>query len=276
MALAVVGTLLLASLVGALAASAFFYAAWAFWRTRPSSSRGVPARAFVTYWVACGAFNLLNAILGALASFGVAPFPLFLVAKDVGYVLAATGLAGLAFYLLYLFTGSARWLWPTAVFYAGVCLATVYYSHARDPGGVLVGAWKTDLAYAEPLSTPATVIVLLFLLPQILGAVAYGTLAWRAKEPVHRYRVGVLSTAIFVWFASALAAELSHAPFWQLVTRLGIGLAVAAAVVLAYAPPGPLQARFPPSPEALLADEERRLRKEAQRRELIERARELV
>ena len=236
--------------------------------------RGAAARAFVAYWVACGGFNLLHATLSALAAFGVAPLALHLVAKDVGYVLAATGLGGLAFYLLYLFTGSRRWLLPTFAFYTLLCAATVYYSHARGPQGVVVEGWKTDLAYAEPLSEPATLIVLMFLLPQVVGALAYGTLAWRAREPIQRYRAAVLGTAIFVWFASALAAEIARAPFWQFVTRLVIGLAVAVLVVLAYSPPAFL--RMAPTPEALQAREEGRVRREAARAALVERARRLV
>ena len=275
-AMAVADTLLLTSAVGVVASLAFFYVGHAFWTSRPERHRAAPARAFVTYWYASGAYHLLTALLGALAASGVTPFWLFLLARHVGLVLAATCLAGLAFYLLYLFTGRRGWLWPTVAFYAAVCLSTMYYVQARGPTGVLVDAWKTDLTYAEPLSPVATLIVLLLLLPQIVGALAYGSLAFRVREPVHRYRVAILATAIFVWFASALAAELARSSFWQFVTRPGIGLAVAALVVIAYTPPAFLHRRFPPTPETLAWDQERRARKEAAAKARAKRARELL
>lgn len=274
--MAVVGTLLLTSAVSAVAAVAFLYAGRAFWRTRPKGQRGPAARAFVTYWWASAAYHLLTAALGLLGAFALTPFDLFLAARYVAVVLAGTCLTGLAFYVLYLFTGRRAWLWPTIAFYAAVGLSTMYYLNARRPIGVLVEPWKVDLLYSEPLSGVATAIVLMLLLPQIVGALAYGTLAWRVREPEQRFRVGVIATAIFVWFASALAAEISREPFWQFVTRPGIGLAVAALVVLAYSPPAFLHKRFPPSEETALAREEERLRKEARHRAMAQRARELL
>jgi hypothetical protein len=270
------GTLLLTSAVGFLAAFACLYAGRTFWRTRPPEARGVGAKGFATYWHASAAYHVLTSSMWMLGALGVTPFAAFLVLRHLLLVVAAVCLASLAFSLLYLFTGSRRWLWPTILFYAAVCVTAMAVVQASAPTGVVVGDWKVELSYEQPLSGAAKGIAVLLLLPQILGSLAYGTLYWHLKDPQQRWRVAILAPAIFGWYLGTLAAELARSPFWSFVTRPGIGIVVAALVVLAYAPPAWVRARWSPSFDAGSAKRQAEARKEASRQALQERARLLL
>lgn len=271
-----VGTLLLTSAVGLVAAFACVYAGRTFWRTRLPEAHGVGARGFVTYWYASAAYHVLASLMGLLGAVGATPFVPFLLLRHLLLAVGAACLASLAFSLLYLFTGSRRWLWPIVAFYAAVFLAGVVSIQASVPTGVVVGDWKVTLAFEKPLWTASYVLTVLLLLPQILGALAYGTLYWRVKDPEQRWRVGILAPAIFAWYLGALAAELARSPFWSFVTRPGVGLLVAALVVLAYAPPAFVRASWPASPDAERARQRLAESREASRRALQERARLLL
>ncbi|HEX2021667.1 MAG TPA: hypothetical protein VHH36_03090 [Candidatus Thermoplasmatota archaeon] len=225
-------TLLLSGLVQVAAGLAFAYGGARFWRSRPASARHGAARAFTLWWLVSGAYN----VLAAATAFGFADLDVHLAAQLVLVALAAVCLAGLAYYFLYLASGSRAWLGPVVAFYAAVGGATLAYVLRCGPEGVLVTDWRVDLVYRDPLSPVATGIVLLFLLPQVAGALAYALLARRAEDPVARFRMRLVGGATAAWFLAALAAELWRHPFWQFMTRAVVGLAVAAAIVLAYRP----------------------------------------
>lgn len=134
-----------------------------------------------------------------------------------------------------------------AVFYTIYYVLLVYYITASTPGDVNVGRWSTTLAYRTPLTGPFFVLVIvLLLLPQIIGGLAYFILYFRVPGVTQKYRVLLVSWSIIVWFLSpliALAGGLAQQDWWQLVSRL-IGLTAALTILMAYLPPRWLQDRY--------------------------------
>src|SRR5206468_1869294 len=138
------------------------------------------------------------------------------------------GIGSVTFYFLYLFTGQQRWAWPVALFYALVLMAMTYHVRDREPIGVLVTAWRTDIAYAATYeSSFFRLIVLMLVLPPLAGGLAYLGLLRRLQSREERYRVALVGGAIVAWSAAALAARLAETSgAVQLLSRPVLGLAV--------------------------------------------------
>ncbi|HEX2021650.1 MAG TPA: hypothetical protein VHH36_03005 [Candidatus Thermoplasmatota archaeon] len=229
-------TLLASGLVNLVAGAAFVRVGLHFRRRPAEPANRLAVRAFAAYWIGVGLYvSSWGGVLDVLASFGVAPFGLFLAARYASLPIACAALGALMFYFAFLFTGRRAWIWISALAYAATLAAGAWYVWARDPVGVSVQAWRTDLAYASPFGSPAlNAIVLMLVLPPMLGALAYATLARRAPTDAARRRILLVSAALFLWNGSALFARLSDDDFWQLVTRPVAGLAAAALALYAY------------------------------------------
>jgi hypothetical protein len=234
----VVATLLLGSLVNLAAAAVFVYVGGHF-RPGASGDGGGAARAFRVYWTGLGLYTAYGGVMDALASVGWTPFPAFLAARLVSLPVISAALAGLSYYFLYLFTGNRAWLPVSAAAYMVACGVAVYYVWSRIPAGVAVYDWRTDIAYANPYETPALdAILLIFVLPPLVGSLAYGTLALRVASSAARYRIVVVSSAIFLSTVGAVVARVADtSQLVQLLSRPVLGALVAAAVLAAYRPP---------------------------------------
>jgi hypothetical protein len=123
----------------------------------------------------------------------------------------------------------------------------IYYVQASDPISVSVERWRTTLVYESQLRGPFFLVVLLMLvLPQILGSLAYFMLYFRVKNVTQKYRVLLVSWSIIIWFLSTFLASisgLSDYDWWQIVSRL-IGLGAALMIMQAYQPPSWIKQRF--------------------------------
>lgn len=196
---------------------------------------------FSVWWYALAGTSAITAFMSFLGSIDALTLPLYVAATYVNILLICLALWGLLYYLVYLFTGREGTLIPLGVFYVLYYLSLVYLIAAYQPAEVVVERWRTRLVYENPVQGPVAVALLLLLLvPQLLGALAYFTLYFRVDDPTQKYRVAVVSWSILVWFGSALAGSLvgvaEHYDWYQLVSRL-IGLLAAVAILLAYEPP---------------------------------------
>lgn len=202
---------------------------------------------FAIWWYALAATTFAGGLQSLLAALGVTDLPLFLAITSLTLLLICVGLLGLLYYLLFLFTGRKDLLIPLAVFYALYYVSLVYYITASGPTEVIAGRWSTSIRYASPLSGPVTsAIIVLLVLPQILGALAFLTLYPRVESRTQRYRILLVSLSIVIWFGSALVASfqgLATTDAWQIASRL-IGLSAATAVLMAYHPPAWARRRF--------------------------------
>ena len=202
---------------------------------------------FGLWWYCVAATTLVDGILHLLGAFNIVSLPFFVALTYVNILLICIALWGLLYYLVYLFTGSQRFLIPLTIFYILYYVLLVYYITAGDPARVEITRWTTQLVYAHPLTGPFFSLALVLLVfPQILASLAYFTLFFRVREATQRYRILLVSWCIILWFGSAFvasAAGLSQEDWWQILSRL-IGLGAAMGILCAYFPPEIIRRRF--------------------------------
>jgi hypothetical protein len=132
-------------------------------------------------------------------------------------------------------------------FYIVYYILLVYYVLASDPVGVSVRRWSATLEYQNQIEGPLFLIALLLLVvPQIIGSLAYFTLYFRVKTITQKYRILLVSWSIIVWFMSSLIASLSglsQFDAWQVLSRF-IALTASLTILFAYQPPSWVKRRF--------------------------------
>ncbi len=241
-------TLLIGSLFSVVDAGIYAYTGWRLSERKIKSAESSLAwRLFTVWWYGIAVTTFINGILSLLGGIAEISLPLFVSITYINILIICIALWGLLYYLIYLFTGNPRTFLPLTVFYILYYALLTYYITASGPSNVQVNRWNVALSYRSPLNGPLFVLVLLLLiLPQMIGSLAYFTLYFRVKEATQRYRILLVSLSIFVWFGSALAASatgFSQQDDWQIVSRV-IGLAAALTALLAYMPPKWLRQRY--------------------------------
>jgi len=241
-------TLLISALFSIASAAIYGYVA-ARLRQRTISNPGARFawQLFGLWWYCLAATTLVSGLLHSLGAFNIVSLPFFVALTYINLLLICIALWGLLYYLVYLFTGSQRFLVPLTIFYVLYYVLLVYYITASDPARVEITRWTTRLVYADPITGPFFSLVLVLLVfPQILASLAYFTLFFRVREATQRYRVLLVSWCIILWFGSAFVASvtgLSQEDWWQIVSRL-IGLGAALGILFAYFPPEMIRRRF--------------------------------
>jgi hypothetical protein len=205
-----------------------------------SSEARVAWDSFTIWWYGLAATTLIGGLLSIFGAFGMTSLPLFVTATYINILVICLALWGLLYYLIYLFTGNRLLFMPLVIFYIIYYILLVYYITASIPESISVERWNTTLVYRAPLTGPFFVIlIILLLLPQIIGGLAYFTLYFRVTEATQKYRILLVSWSIIIWFLSpfaALAGGVAEQDWWQFMSRL-IGLAAALTILMAYLPP---------------------------------------
>jgi hypothetical protein len=199
------------------------------------------------WWYGLAGTTLASGVLSLLGAFGVTNLQLFVTITQVNFLAICVALYGLMYYLLYLFTGNRRLLTPLTVFYIAYYALLVYWSQSSLPIGVKLGRWSATLNYQQQFTGPLFVAVLLLLvIPQIIGSMAYFSLYFRVKGTTQKYRILLVSWSIIIWFLSAFLASVSglaQQDWWQIISRV-IGLGAALTILMAYQPLGWIKRRF--------------------------------
>lgn len=202
---------------------------------------------FTLWWFGLAVSTLTGFIFSLLGAIGRTILPVYVALSYVNLLISCIALWGLLYYLIYLFTGNTRILVPLSAFYLFYFVLLVYYLTVSTPNGVEVGRWTTSLKFLFPLTGPVIVLILLLLvLPQIFGALAYFTLFFRVEERTQKYRILLVSLSLVTWFGLALLAQaigFAEEDWWQVASR-AIGLAAAFVILMAYRPPGLIQRRL--------------------------------
>jgi hypothetical protein len=241
-------TLLFSAFFAVISAGIYGYVGWRLSkRVIASSEARLAWNSFTVWWYGLAATTLIGGLLSIFGAFGLTSLPLFVTATYINILPACIALWGLLYYLIYLFTGSRRWLLPLAIFYIIYYILLVYYTTVRIPDSVEVGRWGTTLVYHTPPTGPFFLIlaVLLFV-PQIIGSIAYFTLYFRVTDVTQKYRILLVSGSLMIWFLSpyaAVAGGLSQHDSWQIASRF-IGLAAPLTILMAYLPPLWLRQRY--------------------------------
>src|SRR3990172_6481658 len=133
-------------------------------RTISNPSARLAWQLFGLWWYSLAATTLVSGFLHLLGAFNIVSLPLFIALTHVNLLLICIALWGLLYYLVYLFTGSQRFLVPLAIFYVLYYVLLVYYITASDPARVEITRWTTRLVYAHPLTGPFFFLALVLLL----------------------------------------------------------------------------------------------------------------
>lgn len=251
-------TLLLAGLVNMTAGALFAYVGLRFVPRRTSRDSQLANQAFATYWTCMGLYHLIDGAQETAASVGYAPFDAFLFLRYLSLPILTLAVGGVTFYFVYLFTGRQTLAWPVVGAFSLVLMTMTFHIRDREPIGVIVSAWNTDLLYARPYeSLFFDVILLALVLPPIVGAAFYLRLRRSLTEPHDRRRVLVIGWSILLWsLAAFLARALGSNDFLEFLSRPVLGLLAAASVLAAYRMP--LTTPIARASRAAIAEQRRR------------------
>lgn len=241
------GTLLLSGAMHYLMAAVFLYVGLQLRRRETGVDARGPMLALAAWWLALGLSTTLTATSDVLGALGFTPMAVFATISDLNALVVVAGLAGLIYYLSYLFTGRHVQV-VVALFFALVLALVLYNNNARVPIGVDIQAWDTDIAWAQPdAGVPRALLFLVLLLPPMVGAGGLLALYPRMPGPTQRFRVALVAGSILIWFGGVLLlgvfANLDAHPAFGLIARL-LGVGAAAAAYLAYFPPAWARHRF--------------------------------
>ena len=210
--------------------------------------------AFAMWWYGLGALSFAGGLFSVAAALGQTDLALHVVFLNVAIILICAGFWGLAYYLLYVYTGQKFWIWPVAAFYGFYLVYLLYLIAAAQPTSIQLTKWGTEFTWTrEPASFPnARTILLPFVLPLVLGALAYLSLLFRVKVHIQRYRIAMVAGSILVWFGSSFVAtllQISAEDWWQIANRC-ISLGAALMVFAAFRPPPWISRRLDAAPPA--------------------------
>jgi hypothetical protein len=241
-------TLTVSVIFAIVAAGIYAYVGWRLRRRAISASESRLAWQFFTmWWYGLAASTLINGLINLMGAAGVTDLALYVSATFLNFQTSCLALLGLFYYLIYLFTGSNRWLKPLTIFYAFVYLILVYYVLRSEPIDVILEPWGANLVYETPPGGLFIVLllVLLFASP-LFGALLYFSLYFRVPDPTQKFRILLVSWSILIWFLIPfvdVAAVLNGKDWWEIFSRL-LGLAAAWTTLVAYWPPAWLKRRY--------------------------------
>lgn len=275
-------TLVASSLVSFVAAAVFVYIGYRMSKRFEQGDAQAAGRSFVLWWGGVAGFIFAGALAGTLAAVGVTMLGVFIAWRVVSFFAICAGIAGLVYYLFYLYTGKRGFMVPVAVFYTLIFLALMVQVVVSVPVGLDVQRWRVDLTYEVPFGGPYFILLSLLILPTTVGAMAYFLLFFKTQDRLMRMRIALVSWSIAIWGLSSLLARITENDWWQMFTRAGIGLLASLVILFAYEPPAGLRERLmerAPDVGELpqIGDlEERQLRRARRQRNLEDRLRVLV
>lgn len=205
---------------------------------------------FGLWWIGLGIVGFYSIPFGLgleLAAMGMVAVRFVLYTL---FPLLFVALAGLLFYLLYLYTGKRTVLPAVVTFYAALLLVTLWLVEGFGPY-IGVDPETGELAVLYQREHPAWVTFafgLALILPPLAAATAYFLLFFRVEDRLARYRIAMVSLGILVWFGYSLfAATLRFITDGGAQTIVGrsisqsLGLLSSLMVLAAFLPPPPVR-----------------------------------
>lgn len=228
-------------------ALAYGYVGMRLARTPATADDRSALRSFGLWWGGLALLSLLGAMQSILWLAGFREPAIHVAFTYMAVAPLCVTVWGLFYYLAYLFSGSRRIRVWAGLFYGFVYVVFVVLIALSEPIGVSAGTWDVTIEYAAEVPAAAALLLLaLLVLPVLGGAVAYGSLFFRVKEPMQRYRIAVVSLALALWFIGPLGAQVTgvaQSEGWAIASRI-IGFLAAVAILLAYRPPANIARRL--------------------------------
>ncbi len=235
-----------------LAAVLYFWVAWLqSKRTVAGPARGA-LLGFVFWWGGLGVISILTLVF----TFGAPIESAGLIgARIIVYsllIVIFAMLAGLAYYLVFLYTGRSRTFWLIAAFYVLMTVMLVWLIEGHSPhiadNTPHINPGDDNQVTFHPHDEPPVWASAMFslgiVLPPLAAAVAYALLFFRTHDTTARYRIAMVSTGFVLWFgysalgtlAGIVTGSVEQSFIQQLVGQL-MGLLAAALTAMAYHPP---------------------------------------
>jgi hypothetical protein len=235
-------TLAAAGAVHLVTAAAFVAVGRRFHRLKTAEGARLARRAFVAWWWGFAAYLFGAGSLDLLAAAGVRPLVAFVAFRAASGLLLAAAAWGLAYHILYLWSGRQGWALPLAFYYGAAGAAYTLLVLLSHPAGVTVTAWSAEVQYVVPPQGALWDAVLASVgLPLVLGSLAYLGLALKAHDRERRYRIILVGGSLLLWVVSGFAAEVGGSEAARFAAIVLLGLLSAAAVTAAYHPPSPVR-----------------------------------
>ncbi len=195
---------------------------------------------FGIWWYGLAAASATSGVEAALVASGALNFPGAITLYLLTVLVDCALLWGLVSYLAYIYTGKNHLL-PLSAFYGAFYLAVLYYVFSLDPDGFVVQGGLPALAYArKSVGGPLEWFVVFGLIvPEFVAVLLYLSLYRKTTDRTQRYRIGLVSTGISLWFIIDVISSpsASIAPVAWTIAK-GLLAAVSGLIVLAaYRPP---------------------------------------
>ncbi len=218
---------------------------------RPASPDArLAKRMFQAWWYGLAALSVFTPLVAIMTTLNLDSLDTMLVLVQILLIVIFAAIAGLVYYLLYLYTGR-QWILGVAAGYFLVMVVWLEYilvaAQIASWGVPPDGGAKTflDAAGQRMQTDPVQGILfgLLVAVPPLLSAAAFFLLYFKVNTPEQKYRIAVVAAALVVWFGvslvgtlTGLSRNLATREAWQLTNSV-VALCAAAAVYLAYKPP---------------------------------------
>lgn len=245
-------TLLLSAVASVITGALYLYLGRVLHNRKVSQEATLARDMFALWWALLGLLSFVSVLQITLYRSDRLPIWLYQTLGQLGVWALFAALWALQVYLMYLYTGSKRWVVPLGVFYLTLYMAVVALIHWIGPAAALTDdGWMLRTDQQFELSRGWTIALLLVLLgPQMAAALAYARLYRKTHDRTQRYRIAMLTGAILVWFGTSTVVGATSDPSpdnvnvpWQIASRL-LSIAAALTILAAYRPPGWIRRRF--------------------------------
>lgn len=197
--------LMLGIAISLLGAALSFYIGRRFLAQAGEGDNGRAVRRFGVWWIFLAVDVLVNQIAWFCGGIGFTPAPLVTALTLAQLASIGVMLWGLGSYLAYLFTGRHGVFRAATIFLSVQVLVTLAIILYLRPNGIKMGTWSGEIAYViPPPPGVALFIAVFFLLPPVVGAIAYGTLFFRTRDKHARRRIAAVSLGITAWFLGSI------------------------------------------------------------------------
>lgn len=229
-----------AALLAAVQGWLYMYVGHRLTHRKVSSEASLAHQSFLSWWFGLGGLSLLQAAILVLYNLAALPMWLYQSVSQMAIVFLTVALAGLMYYLIYVYTGNRRWAVGVVLYYVLFFIgiqALVFYPGA--PTGLVDNGWSVSAEPVLDLNRMQSLAVLAVLIgPQLAVAVAYFALLRKATDATQRYRIAMVSGSFTIWFGASFVAGALEAAgdLWQLTSRV-LSVIAAVAILVAYEPP---------------------------------------